>query len=409
MNTVEQCLEQLRAGKPILVLDDENRQNEADLVMAAQFVTTQDAAYFLRHTSGFFCVAMPAERTRALGLPLMVGDPTNPLGTAFTVSVDAATGTSTGISAADRARTIRLLANRETVDTDLTRPGHVLPLRARDGGVLTRPGHTEAAVDLCTLAGLSSVGLICAVTTADKRDMLRGDDVHAFGVRENLPVVTIEQLVNFRRRTLSIERCAEAAVPTDHGTFTAMAYRSSAGTEHLAMVFGDPTGTPALTRVHSECLTGDTLGSRRCDCGDQLSGALERIADAGAGVVLYLRGHEGRGIGLAAKIAAYQLQDQLGLDTVDANLHLGLPIDARDYADAAAILRDLRIDRINLLSNNPAKAAGLTAAGITIAGITIAGTTPLEIAPNDHNIHYLATKRERMGHSLTRTRLTAAP
>ncbi|QSE93914.1 3,4-dihydroxy-2-butanone-4-phosphate synthase [Rhodococcus pseudokoreensis] len=404
MNAIEQCLDRLRAGKPILVLDDETRENEADLVMAAQFVTTRDAAYFLRHTSGFFCVAMPAERTRTLGLPQMVDDPTDPLGTAFTVSVDAATGTSTGISAADRARTIRLLADRETVDTDLTRPGHVLPLRARDGGVLTRPGHTEAAVDLCTLAGLSPVGLICEVTTADKRDMLRGDAVRAFAVREDLPVVTIEQLVNYRRRTLSIERCAEAAAPTDHGTFTAIAYRSSAGTEHLAMVFGDPTGTTALTRVHSECLTGDTLGSRRCDCGDQLSGALARIADAGAGVVLYLRGHEGRGIGLAAKIAAYQLQDQLGLDTVDANLHLGLPIDARDYADAAAILRDLRIDRINLLSNNPAKAASLTAAGITIAG-----TTPLEMAPNDHNIHYLATKRERMGHSLTRTTLTAAP
>ncbi|PBC36300.1 3,4-dihydroxy-2-butanone-4-phosphate synthase [Rhodococcus sp. ACS1] len=406
MNTVDQCLEQLRAGKPVLVLDDENRQNEADLVMAAQFVTTQDAAYFRRHTSGFFCVAMPAERTRALGLPLMVGDPTNPLGTAFTVSVDAATGTSTGISAADRARTIRLLADRETVDTDLTRPGHVLPLRARNGGVLVRPGHTEAAVDLCTLAGLSPVGLICEVTTADKRDMLRGDAVRAFAVREDLPVVTIEQLVDYRRRTLSIERCADAEIPTEHGTFTAIAYRSSAGTEHLAMVFGDPTGTTVLTRVHSECLTGDTLGSRRCDCGDQLSGALERIADAGAGagVVLHLRGHEGRGIGLAAKIAAYQLQDQLGLDTVDANLHLGLPIDARDYADAAAILRDQRIDRINLLSNNPAKAAGLTAAGITIAG-----TTPLEIAPNDHNIHYLATKRDRLGHSLTRATLTAAP
>ncbi|MGV9864818.1 3,4-dihydroxy-2-butanone-4-phosphate synthase [Rhodococcus koreensis] len=351
MNTVEQCLEQLRAGKPILVLDDENRQNEADLVMAAQFVTTQDAAYFLRHTSGFFCVAMPAERTRALGLPLMVGDPDNPLGTAFTVSVDAATGTSTGISAADRARTIRLLADRETVDTDLTRPGHVLPLRARDGGVLTRPGHTEAAVDLCTLAGLSPVGLICAVTTADKCDMLRGDDVRAFAVREDVPIVTIEQLANYRRRTLSIERCADAEIPTDHGTFTAIVYRSTSGIEHLAVVFGEPAGTTALTHVHSECLTGDVLGSRRCDCGDQRSAALERIADAGAGVVLYLRGHEGRGIGLAAKIAAYQVQDHLGLDTVDA----------RDYTDAAAILRDLRIDHIRLVSNNPAEAVGLAA------------------------------------------------
>ncbi|MFC9358084.1 3,4-dihydroxy-2-butanone-4-phosphate synthase [Rhodococcus sp. NPDC057014] len=360
MNTVEQCLERLRAGRPILVLDDKNRQNEADLVMAAQFVTTQDAAYFLRHTSGFFGVAMPAERTRALGLPLMVGDPTNPLGTAFTVSVDAATGTSTGISAADRARTIRLLADRETVDTDLTRPGHVLPLRARDGGVLTRRGHTEAAVDLCTLAGLSPVGLICAVTTADKRDMLRGDDVRAFAVRENLPVVTIEDLVNYRRRKLSIERCADAEIPTDHGTFTAIAYRSASGVEHLALVFGDPAGTTALTHLHSECLTADILGSRRCDCGDQLSGALARIADAGAGVVLYFRGHKGRGIGLAAKIAAYQLQDHLGLDTVDG----------RDYTDAAAILRDLGSDRIDLLSSNPAKTAGLATCGIEIAGTT---------------------------------------
>ncbi|GCE36766.1 3,4-dihydroxy-2-butanone-4-phosphate synthase [Rhodococcus sp. USK10] len=402
MNTVEQCLEQLRAGRPILVLDDKNRQNEADLVMAAQFVTTQDAAYFLRHTSGFFGVAMPAERTRALGLPLMVGDPTSPLGTAFTVSVDAATGTSTGISAADRSRTIRLLADRETVDTDLTRPGHVLPLRARDGGVLVRPGHTEAAVDLCTLAGLSPVGLICAVTTADKRDMLRGDDVRAFAVRENLPVVTIEELVNYRRRTAAIERCADAEIPTDHGAFRAIAYRSTSGVEHLALVFGDPAGTTALTHLHSECLTADFLGSRRCDCGDQLSGALARIADAGAGVVLYFRGHKGRGIGLAAKIAAYQLQDHPGLDTVDADLQLVLPADVRDYA--AAILRDLRIDRINLLSDNPAKAAGLTAAGITIAG-----TTPVEIAPNDHNSLYLTTKRDRLGHRLARTRLTATP
>ncbi|RYF54194.1 MAG: GTP cyclohydrolase II RibA, partial [Comamonadaceae bacterium] len=309
---------------------------------------------------------------------------------AFTVSVDAATGTSTGISAADRACTIRLLANRETVDTDLTRPGHVLPLRARDGGVLTRPGHTEAAVDLCTLAGLSPVGLICAVTTADKRDMLRGDNVHAFAAHQNLPVVTIEELVNYRRRTATIERCADAEIPTDHGTFTATVYRSTSGVEHLAMVFGDPAGTTALTHVHSECLTSDVLGSRRCDCGPQRSAAVERIADAGAGVVLYLRGHEGRGIGLAA----YQLQDHLGLDTVDANLRLGLPVDARDYADAAAILRDLRIDRIDLLTNDPAKAAGLAAAGVTVAT-----TTPLGIAPNDHNAHYLATKRDRLGHN----------
>ncbi|AWK76325.1 bifunctional 3,4-dihydroxy-2-butanone-4-phosphate synthase/GTP cyclohydrolase II (plasmid) [Rhodococcus oxybenzonivorans] len=404
MSTIEQCLEQLRAGKPVLVIDDESRENEADLVMAAQFVTTQDAAYFLEHTSGYFCVAMPADRTRALGLPQMVEHPTDPLGTAFTVSVDAATGTSTGISAADRARTIRLLADRETVDTDLTRPGHVLPLRARDGGVLVRPGHTEAAVDLCTLAGLSPVGLICEVTTADRRDMLRGDAVLEFAAHEELPVVTIEQLVDYRRRTASIERCAEAAIPTDYGTFTAVAYRSTSGIEHLAMVFGEPAGTTALTRVHSECLTGDTLGSRRCDCGPQLSAALERIAAAGSGVLLYLRGHEGRGIGLAAKIAAYQLQDQLGLDTVDANLQLGLPVDARDYADAAAILRDLRIKQVNLLSNNPAKAAGLTAAGIAITDIT-----PLEITPNFHNTHYLATKRDRLGHILTRTSLTPAP
>ena len=202
----------------------------------------------------------------------------------------------------------------------------------------------------------------------------------------------------------SIVRCAGAAIPTDHGTFTAIAYRSATGIEHLAMVFGDPAGTTALTRVHSECLTGDVLGSRRCDCGPQLSAALERIAHAGAGVLLYLRGHEGRGIGLAAKIAAYQLQDRLGLDTVDANLHLGLPVDARDYTDAAAILRDLHIDRVDLLSNNPAKVAGLTAAGITVAG-----TTPLEIAPNDHNTHYLATKRARLGHILTHTNLAAAP
>ncbi|XEM93938.1 GTP cyclohydrolase II RibA [Rhodococcus sp. JVH1] len=232
--------------------------------------------------------------------------------------------------------------------------------------------------------------------------MLRGDNVRAFAAQQNLPVVTIEELVTYRRRTATIERCADAEISTDHGTFTAIVYRSTSGVEHLALVFGDPAGTTALTRVHSECLTGDVLSSRRCDCGPQHANALERIADAGRGVLLYLRGHEGRGIGLAAKIAAYQLQDHLGLDTVDANLQLGLPVDARDYA--AAILRDLGIDRINLLSNNPAKAAGLTAAGITIAG-----TTPLEVAPNEHSAHYLATKRERLRNKLTYTRLMAAP
>ncbi|PYE19438.1 GTP cyclohydrolase II/3,4-dihydroxy 2-butanone 4-phosphate synthase/GTP cyclohydrolase II [Williamsia limnetica] len=394
LTTVAECLQQLRLGRPVIVVDDESRENEADLVMAAEFATVDNIAFFLDHTSGFLCVAMPQSRTIELGLPQMVTDPTDPLGTAFTVSVDAVAGVTTGISAGDRAQTIRVLAAPEAVPADFTRPGHVMPLRARDGGVLERRGHTEAAVDLCAEAGLEPVGVICEIISADRREMLSRGDVGAFAQRHGLAMITIEQLVAHRRAG-AISRGAQCRLPTDRGLFETIAYQSATGSEHLALVNGDlRTGTP-LVRVHSECLTGDTLGSRRCDCGDQLRTAMSEIAAADSGVLIYLGGHEGRGIGLSAKIAAYRLQDLDGLDTVDANLRLGMPVDGRDYRDAAAILHDLGAGRIRLLTNNPAKSAALRELGIDVAEVV-----GLEIEATADNLGYLATKRDRLGHHL---------
>ena len=391
--TVAHCLEQLRAGRPVIVLDDRSRENEADLVLAAEHADIDSVAMFLEHTSGFLCVALPSERTAQLNLQQMVADPSDPLGTAFTVSVDASSGVTTGISAADRARTIRLLADSGATAADFTRPGHVMPLRARPGGVLTRRGHTEAAVDLCTAAGLTRAGLICEMVTPDRRGMLARADVADFADRHGLAVITIDELVAHRRATAGITRGASCRIPTAHGDFDATVYVSNTGAEHIALISGDVASSTPLVRVHSECLTGDTLGSRRCDCGDQLHAAMQKIADGG--ILVYLGGHEGRGIGLAAKIAAYALQDRHDLDTVDANLKLGKPVDARDYADAAAILADLGVDRISLMSNNPAKVDGLSTAGIVVDSVV-----GLETSPTAENASYLATKRDRMGHRL---------
>ncbi|WP_241199230.1 3,4-dihydroxy-2-butanone-4-phosphate synthase [Rhodococcus sp. NJ-530] len=355
---VEACVAELRRGRPVIVVDDETRENEADLVMAAQSVEADDVAFFLQHTSGFLCVSMTGRRTDHLDLPQMVENSADPLGTAFTVSVDAAQGITTGISAGDRAHTIKLLGAPSTNTTHLVRPGHIMPLRACPGGVLERRGHTEAAVDLCAAAGLEPVGLICELISADRRTMLARDDVPAFADRYRLAVITIAQLVEYRLRTSQLERGASCRLPTEHGIFTATAYRSTHGHEHLALVYGDISTHQPLVRVHSECLTGDTLGSMRCDCGEQLNSAMAQIAASGGGILIYVGGHEGRGIGLFDKIAAYHLQDTDGLDTVDANLHLGKPVDSREYGDAAAILLDLCTPRIRLMTNNPAKRRG---------------------------------------------------
>ncbi|MGW5518848.1 GTP cyclohydrolase II [Nocardia africana] len=396
--SVGSCLRELRAGRPIVVLDDATRENEADLVLAAEYATEDAVASFLEHTSGFLCVAMPETRLAELDLPLMVPDPTDPLHTAFTVSVDAADGVTTGISAADRARTARLLACATTRPTDLTRPGHMMPLRARSGGVLERRGHTEAAADLCTAAGLNPAGLICELVGPGRRAMMSREQAHAFAEEHGLIVLTIDELVASRRCS-AVVPCARAELPTDHGVFDVIVYRSMAtGIEHVALVHGDITGSQPLVRVHSECLTGDTFGSRRCDCGAQLRAAMRKISASECGAVIYLGGHEGRGIGLAAKIAAYRLQDTQSLDTVDANLRLGFPADSRDYGEAAAILDDLGVRSVRLLTNNPDKVAGLTDAGTTVAEVV-----GMASEPNPHNSAYLSAKRDRMGHRIIDT------
>ncbi|MEV5649532.1 GTP cyclohydrolase II [Nocardia sp. NPDC052254] len=398
-STVAQCLQQLRAGRPVVVIDAANRENEADLVLAAEHATTDAVAFFLEHTSGFLCVAMSDARLTELELPLMVSDPTDPLGTAFTISVDAATGVGTGISAADRARTARLLASPATGPRDLTRPGHMMPLRSRPGGVVERGGHTEAAVDLCRAAGLNPAGLICELVGPGRRAMMSREQAYAFAAEHELAVLTIDDFVAHRRRT-SVLRVSQAELPTDNGAFEVIVYRSVAtGTEHVALVHGDLDVSRPLVRVHSECLTGDTFGSRRCDCGAQLRTAMREISESPGGAVVYLGGHEGRGIGLAAKIAAYRLQDVEGLDTVDANVRLGLPADGRDYREAAAILGDLGIGEVRLLTNNPDKVAGLRAAGTVVTEVV-----GLVTEPNPDNSAYLRAKRDRMGHHLIDTR-----
>jgi 3,4-dihydroxy 2-butanone 4-phosphate synthase/GTP cyclohydrolase II len=394
---IEEAVAAIAAGGVVVVVDDASRENEGDLIVAAQFATSETIAFFLNHTSGVICMPMTGERLDRLELPPMVVDNTEANRTAFTVSVDGRHGVTTGISAADRAATIATLIDPATRPADLARPGHVFPLRAREGGVLNRAGHTEAAVDLARMAGLYPAGVLCEVVSADKQSMARLPELDALAARHGMPLISIADLIRFRRqREKLVQRVSEARIPTQWGDFTCYVYESLLdGEQHVAMVKGAVSGEPdVLVRVHSECLTGDALGSLRCDCGVQLSLATEVIAAEGRGVIVYLRGHEGRGIGMAHKLRAYTLQDQ-GRDTVDANLELGLPIDTRKYGTGAQILVDLGITTMRLLTNNPAKFGGLEGYGLEIVE-----RVPLQTVPNPENIRYLRTKQQRMGHLL---------
>jgi 3,4-dihydroxy 2-butanone 4-phosphate synthase/GTP cyclohydrolase II len=402
---VQQALAALAAGQLIIVTDDADREDEADLVVPAERITAKQVAFMVRHTTGILCAPMTPDRVDTLRLPQMVTENSDTHGTAFTITVDHMT-CRTGVSASDRARTLRALADPSTRAEDLHRPGHVFPLRARQGGVLTRAGHTEAAVDLMRLAGREPVAVIGEIVAPDG-SMARGEQLRAFATDHGLTMLAIADLIRYRRATERlVTQVATATMPTVFGDFQALAYRSTQdGTEHLVLVLGDVAAashTPpgALVRVHSECLTGDILGSLRCDCGAQLERALGAIADEGCGAVIYLRGHEGRGIGLGHKIRAYALQDN-GLDTIDANITQGLPVDSRNYGIGAQILSDLGIHRIRLITNNPAKHSGLDGYGLQIVD-----QVNLPTIETPHNIRYLRTKRDRMGHHLT---ITASP
>jgi 3,4-dihydroxy 2-butanone 4-phosphate synthase/GTP cyclohydrolase II len=395
-STVEEAIESFGAGRPVVVVDDEDRENEGDLIFAAEKATTELMAFMVRHTSGFVCAPLTESDADRLELPPMYATNQDRRGTAYTVTVDAREGITTGISAAERAHALRLLADPATGQADLSRKGHVVPLRAKAGGVLRRPGHTEAAIDLARMAGLHPASVLCELVN-DDGTMMRLPDLSRFAAEHGLALITIADLIAFRLRTeRQVERVADARIPTEHGEFLAVGYRALAtGAEHIALVHGDiGDGEGVLVRVHSECLTGDVFSSLRCDCGPQLQAALRRVAEEGRGVVLYIRGHEGRGIGLLHKLQAYQLQDQ-GRDTVDANLELGLPADARDYGTGAQILVDLGIRTMRLLTNNPAKRAGLEGYGLAVVG-----REAMPVRAHPENVRYLRTKRDRMGHLL---------
>ena len=398
LDKIEDAVAAIGRGEMVVVVDDEDRENEGDLILAAEFATPENIAFFVRHTSGLICVPMTGDRLDELELPLMVTDNTEAQRTAFTVTVDYRHGTSTGISAHDRAATIQALIDPATRPDDLARPGHIHVLRAREGGVLKRAGHTEAAVDLARMAGLYPAGVLCEITTADKLDMARTPELERFAKEHGLLMISIAELVRYRRqREKLVRRVAEAKIPTEFGEFQGYVYESLIdGEDHLALVMGAVQGEQnVLVRFHSECLTGDALGSLRCDCGPQLRDALRKIADAGLGVLVYARGHEGRGIGLAHKLRAYTLQEQ-GRDTVDANVELGLPIDSREYGIGAQILLDLGITTMRFMTNNPSKYGGLEG----WHPLEIVERVPLQTTPTPENIAYLRTKRERMGHHL---------
>jgi 3,4-dihydroxy 2-butanone 4-phosphate synthase / GTP cyclohydrolase II len=401
MDEVARAIKDIADGRPVVVVDDADRENEGDIVFAASKATPELLAFTIRYGRGLICVPMLGADLERLNVPQMTTQNQERHGTAFTVSVDARHDITTGISAADRAKTIQLLASPDSVPGDLVRPGHVFPLQYTEGGVLRRRGHTEAAVDLAVLAGLPPAGVVCEVI-GDDGTMLRLPALRDFADTHGLALISIEQLIDYRRRTERlITRVAETVIPNAYGAWRACGYRSDIdGTEQLALVLGeidsadDPdAGEDVLTRVHSECLTGDVFGSQRCDCGTQLDAAMAKIAEAGRGVVLYLRGHEGRGIGLLSKLQAYALQDA-GEDTVDANLSLGLPVDAREYSVAAQLLDDLGVRSVRLLTNNPAKVDALAAHGFGVTRI------PLPPLATPHNLRYLATKRDRLGHQL---------
>ena len=394
--TIPEAVEDIRAGRMVIVVDDADRENEGDLIMAAEKVSAESIAFIVRHSSGVICMPVVGDRLDQLEIPLMVAANTDHQGTAFTVSVDARRGVTTGISAADRAATIRTIIDPATSPEDLSRPGHIFPLRYREGGVLKRAGHTEASVDLARLAGLYPAGVLCETVNEDG-SMARLPDLVRFAGRHGLKIISIADLIAYRRQNeVLVRRVAEATIPTSFGEFRSFAYESLVdGRTHVALVMGEiGDGQKVLTRVHSECLTGDVFSSLRCDCGDQLDRALSRIGDEGRGVVLYIRGHEGRAIGLTHKLRAYELQDQ-GRDTVEANLELGFPADPRDYGIGAQILVDLGVRTMRLLTNNPAKRAGLEGYGLAIEE-----RLPIEIEPTAHNIGYLRAKREKLGHLL---------
>jgi len=392
---IEEVLDELRQGHLVIVTDDANRENEGDLILAAESATPELINFMIRYTSGVLCVPMEGKDLDRLDLPLMTVRNTESMRTAYTISVDAKKGVTTGISAADRSRTIRLLADPGTAAQDMVRPGHVFPLRYREGGVLRRAGHTEAAVDLARLAGLRPAGVLAEVVNEDG-SMARLPDLIQFKRKHSLKICSIENLIAYRRaREILIERLEIVSLPTDYGDFRLHLYRSVIDdVHHLALVKGViSSDEPILVRVHSECLTGDVFGSRRCDCGDQLHAALQHIDDAGSGILVYMR-QEGRGIGLAAKIRAYELQEQ-GLDTVEANEKLGYPMDLREYGIGAQILFDLGVRRIRLLTNNPKKVVGLEGYGLNIVE-----QLPIKAVANPHNARYLQTKRLKMGHLL---------
>jgi len=393
---IEDVIAAIGRGEMIVMVDDEDRENEGDLIMAAEHVTAEKIAFIVRHTSGVVVAPLTGERCDDLRLPMMVDHNTESHRTAFTISVDLLDGTTTGISAADRAATIRELANPSVGYEAFARPGHVFPLRAREGGVLKRAGHTEAAVDLARMAGCQPAGVICEIQN-DDGTMSRLPELIEFAKQHGLLISSIAELIDYRRhKERLVERISSARVPTQWGAFECVAYRSTLdGIEHLAFVLGNVgDGSPVLTRVHSECLTGDVFASRRCDCGPQLHEAMATIAREGRGVVVYLRGHEGRGIGIGHKIHAYSLQDE-GLDTVDANVKLGLPIDSREYGIGAQILADLGARDLRLMTNNPAKYGGIAGYGLSVVE-----RVPLEVGRTSENANYLRTKRDRMGHLL---------
>jgi 3,4-dihydroxy 2-butanone 4-phosphate synthase / GTP cyclohydrolase II len=391
--SVEEAIEDIRAGRMVVVVDDPDRENEGDLVVAAEFATDEAVNFMATHARGLICLCLTGERCEELGLPPMTQRNEARLGTAFTVSVEAREGVTTGISAADRAHTIAVAIDPKSTPHDLVQPGHVFPLRARDGGVLVRAGQTEAAVDLARLAGLNPAGVVCEIMNEDGT-MARVPDLVPYCERHGLKMITVADLIEYRRKTEKlVERVVSVRLPTEYGEFTAIAFRETlTGREHVALVMGE-VGDDVLVRVHSECLTGDVFHSLRCDCGEQLEAALGAIAEAGSGVVLYMA-QEGRGIGLLNKLRAYELQEQ-GLDTVDANLALGFAADEREWGIGNQILADLGITTMRLLTNNPKKVSGVEAYGLRVTE-----QVPIEMPPHAENVRYLAAKRDKLGHKL---------